>query len=74
MAATVLFHRLASREFNAACRWYAAKGADLEQAFRDEVDRAVTRGLAFQSPVVSCRSRSPVRSGTGLVTRGSRAA
>jgi plasmid stabilization system protein ParE len=43
MAVTVLFHRLANREFEAACRWYAQRNSDLELAFRDELDRAVER-------------------------------
>lgn len=43
MAATVIFHRLAAREFRTACRWYAQRSADLEQAFRDAIDGAAQK-------------------------------
>jgi plasmid stabilization system protein ParE len=40
-AATVLFHRLALREYQAAQQWYARRSAQALQRFQDAVDHAV---------------------------------
>jgi plasmid stabilization system protein ParE len=43
MAATVLFHRLALKEYRAAERWYVHRSARAGQRFQDEVEKAVER-------------------------------
>lgn len=55
--ATVLFHRLAAKEYRAALRWYARRSATLAQRFRAAVDLVVQRiasnpqqGTVFQGP------------------------
>jgi plasmid stabilization system protein ParE len=41
--ATVLFHRLALREYHAAEQWYAQRSPQAALRFQDAVDRAVER-------------------------------
>ncbi len=46
MRATVLFHRLAAREYRGARAWYSARSASVAERFRIAVDRAVERVAA----------------------------
>ena len=46
-AASVIFHRLAAREFKEARNWYAAKASQqIADRCCDEIDRCVTLGAA----------------------------
>jgi hypothetical protein len=46
MRATVVFHRLAGREYRDARGWYAVRSASVAERFRIAVDRAVERVAA----------------------------
>ena len=41
--ASVLFHRLAAREYRSARDWYAERAAEATENFRIAVDQAVSR-------------------------------
>jgi len=43
MSATVVFHRLAAREYRTSRDWYAARSDSVAERFRIAVDRAVAR-------------------------------
>jgi len=43
MGATVVFHRLAAREYRDSRDWYAVRSASVAERFRIAVDRAVDR-------------------------------
>ena len=57
MDATVIFHRLAAREYRDARAWYSARSASVAERFRIAVDRAVERvgSQAEALPVLSGR-------------------
>ena len=39
----VEFHRLARKEYDSACKWYAERSPDAAQRFEEAVDEAVLR-------------------------------
>src|SRR5260370_36417503 len=43
MAATIIFHRLALREYDAAWRWYAQRSSWAAQRFQDEVEHSLQK-------------------------------
>ena len=59
MRATVVFHRLAAREYRESRAWYAARSASVAERFRIAVDRAVDRVAAGADalPVLSGQYR-----------------
>ena len=42
-AVKVEFHRLALKEYDGACKWYADRSVDAEMRFRQAVDEATVR-------------------------------
>lgn len=65
MAATVYFHRLATREFQAARQWYRQRNLQTELSFRSEVDKAVQQ-------IAGTPDRWPVYQGAYRWIRGRR--
>lgn len=59
MGATVVFHRLAAREYRDSRDWYAVRSASVAERFRIAVDRAVDRIAAEAEalPVLSGQYR-----------------
>jgi toxin ParE1/3/4 len=51
----VAFHRLATKEYREAKRWYAERSGDVAARFRDAVDRAIIR-LASRPEAMSAFS------------------
>ena len=59
MYPTVVFHRLAAREFRLARSWYRGRSLSAADRFRDEVDRVVRR--ICEAPLQGAIFRGPFR-------------